>query len=84
MAKIAQLPHPYLHEYLLNPTIHAAKGARTLFGILQKLLHEKIKSEILNNVEELRHKIFVCRRTLLGSKSDRQALNLNQSVIKTN
>lgn len=35
ISKLALLPHPNLHEYLLNPMIPTAKNTRTLFKILQ-------------------------------------------------
>ncbi|VVC96891.1 unnamed protein product [Leptidea sinapis] len=35
ISKLALLPHPYLHEYLLNPSLPTAKKTRTLFKILQ-------------------------------------------------
>lgn len=35
ISKLALLPHPNLHEYLLNPMMPTAKNTRTLFKILQ-------------------------------------------------
>ncbi len=34
-AKLAYLPHPYTHEYLLNPTIPLTPRSRNLFTALQ-------------------------------------------------
>jgi hypothetical protein len=34
-AKLAYLPHPFTHEYLLNPTIPLTAGSRNLFTALQ-------------------------------------------------
>ena len=44
LSKLAQLPNPFLHEFLLNPTIPVAAGARTMHGILNKIL-ERVKEE---------------------------------------
>lgn len=37
MSKLALLPHPNLHEYLLNPMLTTAKKTVTLFKTLQEL-----------------------------------------------
>lgn len=37
ISKLALLPHPYLHEYLLNPMVPTAKKTCTLFKTLQEL-----------------------------------------------
>nr|XP_013189960.1 unnamed protein product [Amyelois transitella] len=37
ISKLALLPHPNLHEYLLNPTLPTAKNTQTLFKTLQEL-----------------------------------------------
>ena len=34
-AKLAYLPHPYTHEFLLNPTIPLTSQSRNLFTALQ-------------------------------------------------
>ncbi|CAK1594099.1 unnamed protein product [Parnassius mnemosyne] len=35
ISKLALIPHPYLHEYLLNPMLPTSKKTPTLFKILQ-------------------------------------------------
>ncbi|GBP21503.1 Protein FAM160B1 [Eumeta japonica] len=40
ISKLAMLPHPYLHEYLLNPMLSTSKKTRTLFKTLQELAHK--------------------------------------------
>lgn len=37
ISKLALLPHPNLHEYLLNPMLPTAKKTQTLFKTLQEL-----------------------------------------------
>lgn len=80
LAKLAQLPHPYLHEFLLNPTIPIVPGTRTLHSLMQNLLMT-IKNET-KTIEQLQRKVYVCRKTLLGSESDRIALNLTRRETK--
>jgi hypothetical protein len=80
LAKLAQLPHPHLHEYLLNPTIPIVQGTRTLHTLMQSLL-TTIRNET-KTIEQLQRKVYVCRKTLLGSESDRIALNLTRRETK--
>ncbi|XP_038207521.1 protein FAM160B1-like [Zerene cesonia] len=37
ISKLALLPHPNLHEYLLNPNLPVTKNTRTLFKTMQEL-----------------------------------------------
>lgn len=37
LSKLAFLPHPYLHEILLNPEIPVARGTNTLWTSMQQL-----------------------------------------------
>ncbi|CAH2985872.1 unnamed protein product [Chilo suppressalis] len=37
ISKLALIPHPNLHEYLLNPMLPTAKKTQTLFKVLQEL-----------------------------------------------
>lgn len=37
LSKLAFLPHPYLHEILLNPEIPVARGTNTLWTSMQML-----------------------------------------------
>lgn len=45
MSKLALLPHPYLHEFLLNPLLPLVPGTRSLFLCLQKVVKQLV-SEI--------------------------------------
>ncbi|XP_011315541.1 protein FAM160B1 [Fopius arisanus] len=38
VSRLALLPHPYLHEFLLNPLLPLAPGTKSLFGCLQKIV----------------------------------------------
>lgn len=37
LSKLALLPHPHLHEYLLDPYINLAPGCRSLFAVIVRV-----------------------------------------------
>ncbi len=83
LSRLAQLPHPYLHEYLLNPTLPLVSGVRTLHSVLRSLV-SRVRAAVAS-IEQLPRKIYVCRKTLLmgsTSEADRAALNLSRAEIK--
>ena len=45
ISKLALLPHPYLHEFLLNPLIPLVPGKKSLFICLQRVA-KKLMSEV--------------------------------------
>ena len=68
ISRLTQLPHPYLHEYLLNPTIPLNPGVRTLFTVLKDVLGQAVtRSEAIPHFPL---KMIACRRKLLGDKSN--------------
>ena len=40
ISRLALLPHPYLHEFLLNPLLPLAPGSKSLFTCLQKVVKQ--------------------------------------------
>ena len=42
ISKLALLPHPYLHEFLLNPLIPLTVGKKSLFICLQRVVKQLI------------------------------------------
>lgn len=48
ISKLALLPHPYLHEFLLNPLIPLASGRKSLFSCLQKVI-----KQLVNEVQKI-------------------------------
>ena len=67
LSRLAQLPHPYLHEYLLNPTIPLGPGVRSLYTVLKSVLAEAVR-----RTEAVPHfplKMLRCRKKLLGDQS---------------
>lgn len=37
LSKLSMLPHPHLHEYLLDPYINLAPGCRSLFSVIVRV-----------------------------------------------
>ncbi len=80
LSRLCQLPHPHLHEYLLNPTVPLQPGTRTMHSVLRGVLGRA--KEATEGVDQLQRKVYVCRKTLLGSEADRAALNLSRKETK--
>ena len=65
LARLAHLPHPHLHEWLLNPLLPLAPNTRSLYTCLKQVLAAAvIKAEV---VEHFPRKMMGCRKMLLGS-----------------
>jgi len=91
ISKLALLPHPNVHEFLLNPTIPLVEGPppppRTLYGALEAVLAKgKAASDSVPNLQK---KILACKRNLLGSPqvvssplSDKPELSLDEKETK--
>lgn len=46
ISKLALLPHPYLHEFLLNPLVPLTPGTKSLFNCLQKVIKQLVSDII--------------------------------------
>lgn len=63
ITKLALLPHPYLHEFLLNPLIPVVPGKKSLFICLQRVVKHLAKevpklTDYKRLLEETRRRIF--------------------------
>ncbi|XP_034952323.1 protein FAM160B1-like isoform X2 [Chelonus insularis] len=74
ISKLALLPHPYLHEFLLNPLIPLAPGTKSLFICLQKIIKQLI-SEV-TKISKYKEILKETRKKLLEDSS--------QEPVKTN
>ncbi|XP_008546733.1 FHF complex subunit HOOK interacting protein 2A [Microplitis demolitor] len=56
ISKLALLPHPYLHEFLLNPLVPLIPGTKSLFNCLQKTVKQLVSevSKLPKYKDELR------------------------------
>jgi len=67
LSKLAQLPHPHLHEYLLNPTIPLNPGVRTLYTVLKEVLGKAVIRS--DSISHFPLKMLGCRRRMLGDQN---------------
>ena len=77
ISRLAMFPHPYLHEFLLNPTLPTSSTARTLYGIVSGVV-ARAKTET-EGIEDLSRKVSICRRSLVCKgtlEGERLMLNL--------
>ncbi|KAG9488562.1 hypothetical protein GDO78_004876 [Eleutherodactylus coqui] len=64
LTRIALFPHPHIQEYLLNPFINLAPGARTLFSVLVRVVADLAqRSQRISNFQEM---LILVRRQLTG------------------
>ncbi|KAK3858559.1 hypothetical protein Pcinc_035257 [Petrolisthes cinctipes] len=68
VATLSLLPHPHLHEYLLNPTIPLAGGTRTPFTVLSGVV-TRINPTIVTR-EDYQDHLKVTRYQLLGTMEE--------------
>ncbi|XP_030319887.1 protein FAM160B2-like isoform X1 [Calypte anna] len=64
LSHLAALPHPHLHEYLLDPYLSLAPGSRSLFSVLVRVMGELMQR--LQRVPHFRAKLLLVRQQLLG------------------
>ena len=64
VSRLAMFPHPYLHEFLLNPTLPTSSSARTLYGVVGGLV-DRARME-MESIEDLPRKVSIRRRTLVS------------------
>ena len=66
IAKLAYLPHPFTHEFILNPTIPMTAQTRNLFSALQTSIERGlIAAEGIDHVQVRRQKFLFIIRTLI-------------------
>lgn len=68
VSSLALLPHPHLHEYLLNPTIPLSGGVRTPYTVLQSVVN-RIHKPIMAK-EGYKNYLKMTRFQLLGTMED--------------
>jgi hypothetical protein len=63
LSKLAFLPHPYLHEILLNPELPVAPHSQTLWTVLQALARQLLTE--IPRIEHFQQKIIDTAKRLL-------------------
>ncbi|XP_072759674.1 FHF complex subunit HOOK interacting protein 2A isoform X2 [Anoplolepis gracilipes] len=65
ISKLALLPHPYLHEFLLNPLLPLIPGTKSLFLCLQKVV-----KQLVNEIPKTTESKTMLKETRLKLLSD--------------
>ena len=83
ISRLALLPHPYLHEFLLNPLLPLAPGTKSLFTCLQKVVKQLV-NEVPKTPDHKRMLRETRERLLEDCSHDGEKENiLFESVIVT-
>lgn len=80
VSRLALFAHPNLHEYLLNPLLPLAPGARSLFSSLVRVV-EEIQVAV-HGMENLKRKLMLTRNALLNDSGDDSALGTESGVLE--
>ncbi|KAJ1521279.1 hypothetical protein ONE63_002960 [Megalurothrips usitatus] len=67
VSRLAMLPHPYVHEFLLNPLLPIVPGATTLYSTLQAVAQEMLSA--IAEVPNSKRLLTRTRQELLGDMS---------------
>nr|CAD7572033.1 unnamed protein product [Timema californicum] len=70
VSRLAMLPHPYLHEYLLNPFLPVLPDTNTLFGTLELVAAELVTQIPL--LKSYKQALYSTRQRLLEGICDPQ------------
>ncbi|XP_048843812.1 protein FAM160B1 [Brienomyrus brachyistius] len=64
LSKLALLPHPHLHEYLLDPYINLAPACRSLFSVIVRVVGDLMLR--IQRIPDFTTKLLLVRKRLLG------------------
>ncbi|XP_062320426.1 protein FAM160B1 [Osmerus eperlanus] len=64
LSRLAQLPHPHAHEYLLDPYINLAPGCRSLFSVIVRVVGDLMLR--IQRIPDFTPKLLLVRKRLLG------------------
>uniref|UniRef100_A0A671WTQ5 FHF complex subunit HOOK interacting protein 2 n=1 Tax=Sparus aurata TaxID=8175 RepID=A0A671WTQ5_SPAAU len=64
LSKLSLLPHPHLHEYLLDPYINLAPGCRSLFSVIVRVVGDLMLR--IQRIPDFTPKLLLVRKRLLG------------------
>ncbi|XP_012694218.1 protein FAM160B1 [Clupea harengus] len=68
LSKLALLPHPHLHEYLLDPYINLAPGCRSLFAVIVRVVGDLMLR--IHRIPDFTPKLLLVRKRLLGMEPE--------------
>ncbi|XP_014486616.1 PREDICTED: protein FAM160B1-like isoform X2 [Dinoponera quadriceps] len=83
LSRLALLPHPYLHEFLLNPLLPLIPGTKSLFLCLQRVVKQLVGE--VPKTQESKARLKETRKRLLSDCSQEEEKEdiLYESVIVT-
>ncbi|XP_061692456.1 protein FAM160B1 isoform X2 [Syngnathoides biaculeatus] len=64
LSKLSLLPHPHLHEYMLDPYINLAPGCRSLFSVVVRVVGDLMLR--IQRIPDFTPKLLLVRKRLLG------------------
>ncbi|KAG5266446.1 hypothetical protein AALO_G00232190 [Alosa alosa] len=73
LSKLALLPHPHLHEYLLDPYINLAPGCRSLFAVVVRVVGDLMLR--IHRIPDFTPKLLLVRKRLLGMEPEGLAID---------
>ncbi|XP_063304550.1 FHF complex subunit HOOK-interacting protein 2B [Pelobates fuscus] len=81
LARLALFPHPHLQEYILDPFLNLAPGARSLFSVLVRVVGDLAQRAL--RVSNFQETLCLVRRQLLGDSSNERLahVTLCQGVV---
>ncbi|XP_029106361.1 FHF complex subunit HOOK interacting protein 2A isoform X1 [Scleropages formosus] len=73
LSKLALLPHPHLHEYLLDPYINLAPGCRSLFSVIVRVVGDLMLR--IHRIPDFTPKLLLVRKRLLGLEPEGSSID---------
>ncbi|KAL0964179.1 hypothetical protein UPYG_G00320300 [Umbra pygmaea] len=77
LSKLALLPHPHMHEYLLDPYINLGPGCRSLFSVIVRVVGDLMLR--IQRIPDFTPKLLLVRKRLLGLEPE--GLNIDHMTL---
>ncbi|XP_053730627.1 protein FAM160B1 [Synchiropus splendidus] len=77
LSKLSLLPHPHLHEYLLDPYINLAPGCRSLFSVIVRVVGDLMLR--IQRISDFTPKLLLVRKRLLGLEPE--GINIDHMTL---
>ncbi|XP_056147932.1 protein FAM160B1 isoform X1 [Lampris incognitus] len=77
LSKLSLLPHPHMHEYLLDPYINLAPGCRSLFSVIVRVVGDLMLR--IQRIPDFTPKLLLVRKRLLGLEPE--GINIDHMTL---
>ncbi|KAF7669067.1 hypothetical protein LDENG_00245350 [Lucifuga dentata] len=77
LSKLSLLPHPHVHEYLLDPYINLAPGCRSLFSVIVRVVGDLMLR--IQRIPDFTPKLLLVRKRLLGLEPE--GINIDHMTL---